>query len=1692
MAPVGNEGGHASSVVRAAIVAHSRNTAAQLSQPVTLPTKTSILIYILSLAFHCPRYFTLNKGLFLACALALLGGCDSSTAEKPVEPSPPVAATATANPGAVVDLPALAKRYEGRELTVADASEIQLDGASTLSLTFSAPLDPQQNFADKVHLVDSTRGKLDGAWELSDNFMELRFRHLEPKRKLVLTVDAGLLSVNRTTLATSYTSRLETQDLQPTVGFASRGSLLPTRLAEGLPVIALNVDKVDVEFFRIRPEQLPAFLSRWGRNSSLQSYESRELLPMAELVYGGRFDLDPARNTRETLLLPIAGIEPLQQPGVYLAVMRASGTYDYAQPATLFTLSDIGLSVHRYADRMDVFTQALEGGKALADVSLQLLDGKGRVIGEGKTDAAGHAELPSPVKAEVLLAHLGEQTSLLRLNTAALDLAEFDIAGPKAHPLQFFVFGPRDLYRPGETVLLNALLRDNDGHPVKPQPVNVEVRRPDDQLSRKFVWQPDESGLYRYQLPLAGEAPTGRWQLLLDLGDGKPQVYEFQVEDFLPERMALELKGQDMPIAPADALNVDVTGRYLYGAPASGNRLSGQVYVRPLREAVPALPGFQFGSLTEGELSQDLELDEATLDAQGKTNLAIDSRWSEARSPLQVVLQASLQESGGRPITRRLVQPVWPADRLPGVRGMFDGENVDGDGPAEFEVLVADAQGHKLAADALKVRLVRERRDYYWNYSESDGWSYNYNEKYLNLSEETLSVAEGTTAKVSFPVEWGPYRVEVEDPQTGLVSSLRFWAGYSWQDNTEGGAVRPDQVKLALDKPHYGDGDTARVTVTPPAAGNGYLLVESAEGPLWWQEIDVPAEGKTFDIKVDPKWARHDLYISALVIRPGERKANVTPKRAVGLLHLPLDRAARKLALTLDAPATMRPQQPLTVKVQARNSDGSIPRQAHVLLAAVDVGILNITQYATPDPFAALFGRKGYGADQLDIYGQLIEAGQGRLASLAFGGDAADLAKGGKRPPTSVNIVALQSTPVTLDERGEGQLTVDIPDFNGELRLMAQAWTEDRFGMAEAKTVVAAPLVAELSAPRFLAGGDQARIALDVTNLTERAQTLTVQLNTEGPLTLVDAPRKQLQLAKGERQTLYVQVQASGGLGQGHIKVLIDGIDLPGETLPPIARNWTLGVRPPYPALVSHLRSVLKDQQPWTLPAGALSPFEPAGREALLTLSSRPPLNIGEQIKALRAYPYGCLEQTVSGLYPSLYSDAASLEKLGVGGDTDAERKRKMEVGIERLLGMQRYNGSFGLWSAEGEEEYWLTAYVTDFLLRARDQGYAVPPEPLKKAGERLLRYLQERDLIEADYSDNLEHTRFAVQAYAGLVLARSQQAPLGALRSLFERRTDARSGLPLVQLAIALQKMGDQPRADQALQAGLAAGRSDNEWLGDYGSPLRDQALVLALLQENELSKPTLEQRLFTLSDLLASSSWLSTQERNAVYLAGRNALATPQQPWTAQLQSAGASHQLSDTQPALKLAGSALSESLTVSSEAQQPLYQQLTLSGYPVRPPALHADTLSIRRQYLGLDGEPLKLDTLKSGDLVLVHLAVSAKQRVPDALVVDLLPAGLEIENQNLAQSAASLDSAGSNVRQWRESMQNASLQHQEFRDDRYVAALKLEGYGSTHLLYLARAVTPGTYKVPPPQVESMYRPNWQAVGATPSDLTVRPR
>lgn len=1050
-----------------------------------------------------------------ACMLMLaLAGCDNNdnapTAVKKDAPSEVTKAASSENASSaklsVPERQKLAQQSAGKVLTLLDLSEVQLDGAATLVLTFSIPLDPDQDFSRVIHVVDKKSGKVDGAWELSDNLKELRLRHLEPKRDLIVTIGKEVKALNNATFSKDYEKTITTRDIQPSVGFASRGSLLPGKVVEGLPVMALNVNNVDVNFFRVKPESLPAFISQWEYRNSLANWQSDKLLQMADLVYTGRFDLNPARNTREKLLLPLGDIKPLQQAGVYLAVMNQAGRYDYSNPATLFTLSDIGVSAHRYHNRLDIFTQSLENGAAQQGIEVSLLNEKGQTLTQATSDAQGHVQLENDKNAALLLARKDGQTTLLDLKLPALDLAEFNIAGAPGYSKQFFMFGPRDLYRPGETVILNGLLRDADGKALPNQPIKLDVIKPDGQVLRSVVSQP-ENGLYHFTWPLDSNAATGMWHIRANTGDNQYRMWDFHVEDFMPERMALNLTGEKTPLTPKDEVKFSVVGYYLYGAPANGNTLQGQLFLRPLREAVSALPGFEFGDIAAENLSRTLDEVQLTLDDKGRGEVSTESQWKETHSPLQVIFQGSLLESGGRPVTRRAEQAIWPADALPGIRPQFASKSVydyrtdstvkqpivDEGSNAAFDIVYSDAQGVKKAVSGLQVRLIRERRDYYWNWSEDEGWQSQFDQKDLIENEQTLDLKADETGKVSFPVEWGAYRLEVKAPNEA-VSSVRFWAGYSWQDNSDGsGAVRPDRVTLKLDKASYRPGDTIKLHIAAPTAGKGYAMVESSEGPLWWQEIDVRAQGLDLTIPVDKTWNRHDLYLSTLVVRPGDKSRSATPKRAVGVLHLPLGDENRRLDLALETPAKMRPNQPLTVKIKASTKNGEKPKQVNVLVSAVDSGVLNITDYVTPDPWQAFFGQKRYGADIYDIYGQVIE-GQGRLAALRFGGDGDELKRGGKPPVNHVNIVAQQALPVTLNEQGEGSVTLPIGDFNGELRVMAQAWTADDFGSNESKVIVAAPVIAELNMPRFMASGDTSRLTLDITNLTDKPQKLNVAL----------------------------------------------------------------------------------------------------------------------------------------------------------------------------------------------------------------------------------------------------------------------------------------------------------------------------------------------------------------------------------------------------------------------------------------------------------------------------------------------------------------------------------------------------------------------------------------------------------------------
>ncbi len=1594
-------------------------------------------------------------------------------------------------------------------LTILGLSEQQLDGAAALTLAFSIPLDESQDFSRYVKLSDAEHGNVDGGWELSANNKMLRFRHPEPARKLTVSVAAGLRAANGSVLAKEFIKTLKTSDMKPVIGFASRGSLLPTELAQGLPVLTLNVNSVDVDFFRIRQASLAHFLAKWKYRNSMDYWDSEELLPKTDLVYSGRFDLNPARNTREKRQLPLSGIKALKQPGVYLAIMKQAGSFNYSQPATIFTRSDLSISLHRFPTRLDLFVQSVKSGDPQKGVMLQLLDEKGALLEKGYSDKDGHLNLEMKEAGKLLLATRGEQTSLLDLQRPALDLTEFAITGEQSSNKQLFVFGPRDIYRPGETVIVNALMRDVDGKPLPAQPVRAEVVQPDGDVISAFVWQPQD-GLYQRRFVLPAGAMSGNWALRLNSGDNQPQLWHFQVEDFMPERMALTLTGNNKPVRPNENVQFNIEGRYLYGAPAAGNRLQTQLWLRPVREAVATLPGYQFGNIREQELKYSPELKETDLKLgpDGKAQLNIASEWAGIHSPLNLIVQASLYEIGGRPVTRRVNQAIWPAPALPGIRpefaskAMYDWRSnsyrdqymTDKGSIASFDIVYANSEGEKLAADNLTVRLVRENHDDYWSFSESEGWQSRYNQQDLIEEQQQIAIPKGGNHKVSFPVESGYYRLEIETP-AGLISSIRFLAGYSWQDNTNGsGALRPDQVKLKLDKASYQPGETARVRIEAPAAGKGYLMVESSDKPLWWQPVTIPAGGTTLEVPIDSQWNRHDLYLSAIVVRHGESIKAQTPKRAVGLLHLPLASEGRRLTLALEAPDKVRPEQVIEVKVKAKASShgGQLPEQIHVLLSAVDKGVLNITNYHTPDPWKGFLGRKRYNADQYDVFDQLIE-GEGRLATLRFGGDGESsmAMRGGKKPITHVNIVAQQLQPVTLNKEGEGVLKLTLPEFDGQISLMVQAWSAEMFGSAERKMTVAAPLISELQTPRFLAGGDQATLALNLTNLTGLPQKLKLDFAVNGLIAVNGDIPEQVSLGRDEHATLKLPVRALKGFGDAEITLNISGSKLPGETIGPVHRRWQIGVRPAYPAQTLEFNTVLNQGRPWQIMPSAFKSLEGGTLEGKLTLSNRPALNIANYIRSLYAYPYGCLEQTASTLWPSIFTNQAQLAAMGIKSSNDQARRESVNVGIAHLAGMQRYNGSFGLWSKNSNDEPWLSAYVTDFLLNATEAGYVIPEGVIRRANERLLRYLQNPEQIPVFSKDNEDALRFSVRAYAGMVLARQQLAPLGVLRALYDKRNDAKSGLALVQLGVALKLMGDEQRAQHVIMQGAAFDRPDDLWFGDYGSVVRDRAMIIALLSQQKMLPEEQNQLLISLVKEANGKQWFSTQENSALVMAARTIQQSDNTPWKVSLEGVSEPFMGSTTLNTV-LNAERLLAGTTLTSQRHNPLYANLVVAGYPQNRPAPFSNVLSISRDYFTLDGAKADPGKIKRGDLLIVRLKISATKRVNDALVVDMLPAGLELENQNLSNTSASLNFID-DVPSLKESfteMQQANIGHTEFRDDRFVAATGVGPYRPATLLYLARAVTPGSYYLPPPQVESMYAPEWRATGETQALLNVR--
>ncbi len=1611
----------------------------------------------------------------------------------------PSAQSADANnkpSAAVFNLAQVKDTYKQVNFLVSDISERSYDGGNALAISFSVPLNPSDNFS-KYLQVSSSKGVINGSWILSDSGKIAYFEFIDPNTSYDVEVDWHITSALGGQLSSTKKANIRTRKIVPVVSFASSGHFLPLDLHSGLPVTTLNIPEVNINFHRIKTKDVAFVVRMLGDRQNQGQYQLRKMAEAGEFVHSGRYELPAENNKRRTFNIPLHEIPALNEAGIYVAVMDVPGTYENLVQATYFSVTDLGVHVRRYERQLDVHVNSLKSAKELAGVQITLLKHNGVVLSKKLTDANGASTFRSVDKnASYLIANYQDSYTILPLKKAALDLSEFDLGKRPYQEQEFFIYSERDLYRPGDTINFSALLRDFDGNRARIKPLKAKLKRADGQTVKEFSWRGNNQAYYEYQFKIDKSAQVGSWTLEVSGVSSKKVKYQFKVEEFMPERLKLTFNPNNeskQVFNTIQDVNVPVLGEYLYGAPAAGNRFDARIRIGLLRHPFKEYKDFFFGDENETQWNDSFDDNNSQMDAEGKITVSIPSRWQGAKSPLSVSVFGSLFESGGRPVTRHHMAKVLPNKGVIGIRPVFE-KFAPARGQAEFELIKTNADGSKLASQNLDVVLVREDRRYFWEYSRQRGWHYEHTDKEVTELSMSSNIKAGKLAKINLPVDYGRYRLEITDTDTGYKTSYKFKAGrdwYGWWRDAQkpGQAARPDKVSLALDKPHYNTGDTVQLTLVPPAAGESIIVVE-ADKPLWSTRLAIPKEGMVVNIPVQESWNRHDIYISVVHLQPANNQDKITPTRSFGLVHLPLDRTPRKLSVDFDAPDTWLPNQKVKLKLDVFSGiegDRQSVDKAWLTLAAVDVGILNITDYEIPMPHDFFFGKRRYNIDSLDMYNDLIALNSNKLARQRYGGDAGDLSRGGKQAQSEVQIVSLFSGLVDV-KQGSAMVELDLPDFNGRIKLMAVAFTEDSVGSAEQEVTVAAPLVTQLSMPRFVAWGDQSTLALDLSNLSGESQTLKVSLSTDGPL-LLDENTQNLSLTLGDKTKETLQFPFSVGYSgtTSNIELSVTGLD---EY--PINRSWKLNARSPYPAITQQIRSVLKENESLTLEAKALVNYIPETLQASLSVSNVIDLELRNQMDHLLRYPYGCLEQSTSSTYPWVFATEDVLNKMDLKNTTGKTSAENIELGLDRILKKQKKNGSFGLWSnSDKNEQHWLTAYVGDFITDARQQGFQVNDSFYDKTMKRLGEYLKNSSSYSARWSEKPEHYRFAYRAYAGYVLSRHNKAGLGHLRKLAEQRADSQSFLPLIHLGLALHNQGDTKTADQLLDKALSNVTRGRFYLADYGSEIRDKALAIHLLTRHKKRSDDVMELAVSVAHDLKGRHYLSTQERNALFLAGIALEMGAHITWQADLAYSDAVKTIQGSGGFTRfMQGSDVVNGISLSNQSDSLLYSTLAYSGYSVKAPIPQdGNGIRVQRTYFTTEGVEITPTELNVGDMVLVALRINTDARMPDLMVVDLLPAGLEIENQNLKHSAK-LDNIkidGRTISDWQ---QRSDIVHQEYRDDRYVAAIDVGWQKEVYGFYLARAVTPGEYNIPAPYAEDMYDPETFAIGETLNSLKIK--
>ncbi|MBL4750166.1 MAG: alpha-2-macroglobulin family protein [Amylibacter sp.] len=1480
------------------------------------------------------------------------------------------------------------------------------------------------NYLDYVQTVNS-----DLVAEVNDQ--RLCLNGMRFGESFELTLRSGLPANSGEVTIKPHSYTLYIPDRVAAVRFQGNGYVLPKGETATLPLVTVNAKSADIKIYRSEERNLSPLLLKQLFLKPLSNYDANELADqLGEIVWQGKAETGIKLNQEVVTALPVQDIIGAFEPGLYVMTARLTGGESYSVPATQwFLISDIGMTSFSGPDGLHILAKSLGAASDLAGIKVNLISRNNKILASLESDASGYVHFPAATlkgragnAPAAVAAHLDADFGFIDLTSSAFDFSDRGVEGRAASgAFDVFATTDRGIYQPGDDVMSTVLLRGPKAKSISDLPLTAITYRPDGQEYDRTVLQDQGAGGRVFATALAPSAQRGRWsqRIYLDTKDAPLADKSFLVEDFVPERIDFTPTLPDTPIVQSFPPELSITASYLYGASGANLPLSGVIERRTTTQ-IPAYPGFRFGSSLSEERVNVVTLPTGlTTNEDGLLRLNIpipDSASSYQPEQLKVTLQ--MREGSGRPVERILTRAMDPVSALIGIKPLFDGSVPEG-AQAAFEII---AVGKGMALTDLgtaKWRVERIKTNYQW-FKVDSRWSYMPIKSREVVEEGTIAIGADKAAKLQVPLAWGSYELSIEAKNGGdvLFGSYPFYAGYY---GSVSNADTPDRLNTGLDQDDYKPGETLNLRISAPNDGTAQIVVMNS-GFVTHKTVNVQKGDTEVAFEIDKAWGA-GAYILTSFIQPMDSKQGRNPTRAVGVNWVSVNADDKTIAVAFEVPELVSPNQPTTIKLKASSTSSG---QIYATVAAVDLGILNITGFTAPDPQDYYFGQRKLGFEMRDLYGRLIDGFAGVDGVLRSGGDAGNARQAAG--PKTETYLTLFSGLLTLDENGQVDVPLDIPEFNGTMRLMAVAWSDDAVGQASQDVLVRDPVVILANAPRFLAPGDKSSLRLEIAHAYGPAGTVSVELKSSSEIAL-DFTSRIFDLAKGERRNLDVPMTARFA-GNGEIlvevklpngKVLTKTVILPVQRNDlPIVKRWNMTV-------------AANGSNP--VPTDLLAAF---GNDAQLAVISQAQarLDVGGIVRALEQYPYGCTEQLISKAEPLM----SFIDQL----QDPTTAKLRIQQTITKVAANQATNGGFGLWRPRSDNP-WLDAYATDFLVRAQKSGAKVPDRVLKAALSRLKNTVNNA----SDFDEGGEEL-----AYALMVLANVGKASIGELRYYSDAKGDAfGTALAQAQLGVALAAYGEKDRsgamfarAFRKLEQGTKRDR-----FGDFGSSGRDKAAVLALaVQAGSLSAPEAIES----ANFVRVASIGSTQE----------------QAWALRL---AASMQNSATGKALLNAETLFSYMDVSQGQAQvkNPFGTEtemvLTATGSPSGEVKRQSNGYKIRRGFYSITGDRVDMSNITQNDKIVVVIKVTPEtDRYGRLMINDPLPAGFEIDNPNLLQSGytASLP--------WLDNLEQAT--HTEFHKDRFLAAVDWGGDRSFKLAYVVRAISAGTFHQPAAHITDMYR------------------